>query len=183
MLPKVTQHTKVVEAADSTDRYCIWEPNWHIVGLLLIMMLGITYLVMNKINKSSLFNGCLFSNMTKVMLFISNTKSYVPIRLCRVAGSIHLFRIRGRLTMEHIRFKRNWIWDVLETDWKDISMMLNGNEINLPSSVVILLRDKIRARKLLRRQLLFFHVMLKQGKRWFTLEHDDRNPNIVNNSA
>ena len=49
-------------------------------------------------------------------------------------------------------------------DWKDIIMMLNGNEINLPSSVVIPLRDKIRARKLLRRQPLFFHVMLKQEK-------------------
>ena len=117
------------------------------------------------------------------MLFISNTKSYVPIKLCRIAGSIHLFRIRGRLTIEHVRFKRNWIWDVLEIHWKDISMMLNGNEINLPSSVVIPLRDKIRARKLLRRQLLCFHVMLKQEKTWFTLEHNDRNPNIANNSA
>ena len=62
-------------------------------------------------------------------------------------------------------------------------MSLNRNEINLPSSVVIPLRDKIRARKLLRRQLLFFHVMLKQEKTWFTLEHHDRNPNIANSSA
>ena len=75
------------------------------------------------------------------MFFISNTRSYVPIKLCKIAGSIHLFGIRERLTIEHIRFKRNWIWDVLEIDWKDISMTLNGNEINLPSSVVIPFRD------------------------------------------
>ena len=25
--------------------------------------------------------------------------------------------------------------------------------------------------------------MLKQGKTWFTLEYNDRNPNIANNSA
>ena len=138
---------------------------------------------MNKIKKSSLFKGSLFCNVTKVMLFISNTKSYVPIKLCRIAASIHLFRMKGRLTTEHVRFKRNWIWDVLEIDRKDINMTLNGNEINLLSSVVIPLRDKIRARKLLRRQPLLFHVMLKQGKTWFTLEHNDRNPNIANNSA
>ena len=36
--------------------------------------------------------------------------------------------------------------DVLEIDWSDISMTLNGNEINLPSSVVIPFRDKYRAR-------------------------------------
>ena len=157
------------EAADTTVRYCICEPNWYIVGLLMLILLGITYLVMNKIGKSCLFKGCLFSNVTKVMLFISNTKSYVPIELCKIAGSIHLFRIRGRLTIENVRFKRNWIWDVLEIDWRDVSMMLNGNEINLPRSVVLPLRDKIRARKLLRRQPLFFHMMLKQGKTWFYL--------------
>ena len=53
-------------------------------------------------------------------------------------------------------------------------MTLNGNEINLPGSVVIPLRDKFRARKLLRRQPLFFHLMLKQGKTWFTLDHKIR---------
>ena len=98
------------------------------------------------------------------MLFISNTRSYGPIKLCIIAGSIHLFRIRGRLIIEHVRFKRNSIWDVLKIDWSDISMTLNGNEINLPSSVVIPFRDKFRTRKLLRKQPLLLHVMLKQGK-------------------
>ena len=62
-------------------------------------------------------------------------------------------------------------------------MTLNGNDINFPSSVVIPLRDKFRARKLLRRQQLFFHVMLKQGKTWFTLDHNDRNSIIANSHA
>ena len=104
-------------------------------------------------------------------------------KMCRIAGSIQLFRIRGRLTIENVRFKRNWIWDVLEIDWRNIGMMLNRNEINLPSSVVIPLRDKFRVRKLLRRQSLFFNVMLKQGKTWFTLNHNDRIPSIANTHA
>ena len=64
------------------------------------------YLVTNKLRKSSFFKGCLFSNNTKILLFISNTHSYVPIKLCRVAGSIHLFRIRGRLNPENIKLKK-----------------------------------------------------------------------------
>ena len=177
------QHTKVVEATDPESRYCTCEPNWYIVGLLLIIILGITYLVMNKIRKSCLFKGHLFSNMTKIMLFISNTTTYVTVKLCRIAGSIHLFRIRGRLTIENVRFKRNWIWDVLEIDWNNIGMMLNGNEKDLPSSVIIALRDKFQGRKLIRRQPLFFHVMLKQGKTWFTVDHNDRNPSIATSCA
>ena len=39
------------------------------------------------------------------MLFVSNTKLYVPIILCRIAGSIHLFRIRGKLTIEMLDLK------------------------------------------------------------------------------
>ena len=105
----------------------------------------------------------MFSNVTKVMLFISNTKSYVPTELCRKAGSIHLFRIRGRLTIENVKFRKNWIWDVLDIDWQDVSMTLNGNEINLPILVATPFRDKFRVRKLLRKQPLLFHVMLKQG--------------------
>ena len=45
------QHTKAAEATDPATRYCICEPNQYIVGLLLIILLGITYLVMNKIRK------------------------------------------------------------------------------------------------------------------------------------
>ena len=48
------QQTKAVEAADSPTRYCICEANWYIVGLLLIMLLGITYLVMCKVRASVL---------------------------------------------------------------------------------------------------------------------------------
>ena len=116
------QCAKGIEPADVKDMYCECKAQWYIIGMLLIIMLRVIYLVTNKIKKSSLFKGCLFSNVTKVMLFISNTRSYVPIKLCRIAGNIHLFKIKGRLTPENVRFKKNWIWDVLKIDWKDISM-------------------------------------------------------------
>ena len=51
------------------------------------------------------------------------------------------------------KIQENWIWDVLEIDWKEVSMTLTGNEINLPSSAILPFRDKFRVRKLLRKQL------------------------------
>ena len=98
------------------DIYCACKMQWYIIGMLLIL-LGMIYLVTNRIKKSNLFGGHLFSNVTKVKLFISNMQSYVPIALCKIAGSIHLFKIRERLTPENIKYKKNWIWDVLEIDW------------------------------------------------------------------
>ena len=116
------------------------------------------------------------------MLVISNTHSYVPIKLCRVAGSIHLFRIKGRLNPENVKLKKNWIWDVLEIDWSDMSITLNDNEMDLPSAVIIPFKERYRARKLLRKHPLLFYVMLRQGKTWFSLVPEAKNLSIANDN-
>ena len=67
--------------------------------MLLIILLGMIYLVTNRMRKSSLFGGHLFSNVTKVVLLISDIQSCVPVNLCKMAGSICLFKIRGKLTV------------------------------------------------------------------------------------
>ena len=152
------------------------------MGILTIITLGMLYLVTNKLRKSRFFKECLFSNNTKILLFISNTHSYVPIKLCRVAGSIHLFRIRRRLNPDNVKLKKNWIWDVLEIDWSDFSITLNDNEIDLPSSVIIPFKERYRARRLLSKHLLLFYIMLKQGKTWFSLVPEPRNLSIANNN-
>ena len=87
------QRIKAVEAADMSDILCTCKTQWYIMGMLIIITLGMLYLVTNKLRKTSFCKGCLFSNNTKILLFISNTHLYVPIKLCRVARSIHLFRI------------------------------------------------------------------------------------------
>ena len=173
------QRIKVVEAADMRDILCTCKTQWHIMGMLIIITLGMLYLVTNKIRKTSFCKGHLFSNNTKILLFVSNTPSYVPIKLCRVAKSIHLFKIRGRLKPEHVRLKKNWIWDVLEIDWLDISITLNDNEIGLPSSVIIPFTERYRARRLLRKHLLLFYIMLKQRKTWLSLIPEPRNPSVA----
>ena len=100
------QRIRTVEAADVSDMLCTCKMQWYIMGMLTIITLGMLYLVTNKLRKSSFFKGCLFSNNTKILLFISNTHSYVPIKLCRVARSIHLFRIRGRLNPDNVKLKK-----------------------------------------------------------------------------
>ena len=173
------QRIKAVEAADMNGTLCTCKTQWYIMGMLIIITLGMLYLVSNKIRKTSFCKGHLFSNNTKILLFISNAHSYIPIKLCRVARSIHLFRIKGRLKPKNMKFKKNWIWDILEIDWSDISITLNDNEINLPRLVIIPFRERYRARKLLRKHLLLFYIMLKQGKTWFSLVPEPINPSIT----
>ena len=179
------QCIKETEAANPKlqDIYCVCKMQWCTIALLILILLGIALLVLAKIKKSNLFGGHLFSNATIVMLLISTTQLYIPVNLCEIAGSIHLFRIRGKLTPECIKFKKNWIWDVLEIDWKEVRVTLNGNEVNLPTSVILLFKHKFRAGEPVRKQPLLLHKVLKQGKTWFTLEKDNRDQNTTANDA
>ena len=86
-------------------------------------MLGIILTVLSMIiviflhyRKSRLYRGYRFSNVVKIVLFISDVQNYIPIKLCKTSGSIHLFKIKRhikiwrykieqKLLMGHIRNK------------------------------------------------------------------------------
>ena len=79
------------------------------------------------------------------------------------------FKITGMLKAENIKLNKNYIWDMLENDWKEVIVTFNDNKINIPSVVTIKLQDKIKVRHLMKREPLLFHLMLKQGIICFTL--------------
>ena len=83
------------------------------------------------------------------MLFISHVQYYVPIKLCKTAGSIHLFKITGILTPEKVKLNKHYIWDILEVDWKEVKVTFNGQAINLPKAVTIKFLDKFKVRHMM----------------------------------
>ena len=139
---------------------------------LVLTRLGLVIVAILHYTKSKLCRGCMFSNTVKIMIFISDIQYYIPIKLCKTVGSIHLFNITGMLKPENIKLNKNYIWDTLERDWKEVTVTFNGNKINLPRVVMIKLQDKIKIRHLMKKEPLLFHLMLKQGITWFTLAAD-----------
>ena len=137
--------------------------------MLSLSIVGLVCLVILELRKLRLFRGHLFSNAVKIMLFISDTQYYVPIKLCRMARSIHLFKIMGMLTSEDVTLKRNILWEAIVLDWKEVNVPLNGNKINLSKTVTKRFRNKFKIRCIVKREPLFFHIILKQGLTWFTL--------------
>ena len=65
------------------------------------------------------------------------------------------------LKAENIKLNKNYIWDMLEIDWKEVTVTFNEKKINLPNVVTIKLQDKIKVRCLMKRELLLFPLMLK----------------------
>ena len=92
--------------------------------------------VLLQVRRIKLYRGQLFSNVVKIMI-IYKTQYYVPIKLCKTTGSIHLFKITGILMPDKVKINKHYIWDILEVDWKDVKVTLNGKVINLLKSVTI----------------------------------------------
>ena len=57
--------------------------------------------------KSRFCKGHRFSNAVKI-IFISDLQNYVPIKLCKTAGSIHLFKIIGTLKVKNIKLNKKY---------------------------------------------------------------------------
>ena len=120
--------------------------------------------------KSRLCRGYKFSNAIKIILFISDVQNYIPIKLCKASDSLHVFKIKGSLKSEDIKLNRNYLWDKLEINWNKIIITFNDNKIDLPKIVSIKMRDKFRVRRLMNREPLNLHVMIRQGITWYNLE-------------
>ena len=66
---------------------------WIITIWLSLISFCILFLIMEKTYRMPIFRKYWYSNTIKIMLFISDIKSYVPIKLCKTSGSIHLFKL------------------------------------------------------------------------------------------
>ena len=83
------------------------------------IILTILSLIMVKFlhySKSRFCKGHRFSNVVTIKIFISDVQNYVPIKLCKTAGSMHLFKITGTLKAKNIKLNKNYLWDTLEID-------------------------------------------------------------------
>ena len=88
------------------------------------------------------------------MLFISDIQYYLPVKLCKAAGSIHLFKIRGKIMADEVKLNKYYIWDILEIDWSEVKVTINGKVINLPKSITVRLWDKFKVRQMMGNQPL-----------------------------
>ena len=70
---------------------------------------GLVMVAVLHYRKSKLCRGCMFSNAVKIMIFISDVQYYVPWKLCKTVGSIHLFKITSTLKPENVILNQNYI--------------------------------------------------------------------------
>ena len=119
------QPVKQTEAvvANQTRDYCTAQ--WNAIAALTMMtILVIVYICLSH-QRCTLFKRRLYSNTVTIMLFFSDIKQYIPVKLCKSAGSIHLFQLYGQLNSDQIVLEKNCLWDMIRIDWKEVFVTLN----------------------------------------------------------
>ena len=167
------QPVNQAEAAVTKQAKEFCTAQWYTIAALTVLtILLIVYICLSN-QKCAMFKRRLYSNTVTIMLFFSDVKQYVPVKLCKTAGSIHLFQIYGQLDPNQIILEKNCLWDMIKIDWKEVFVTLNGTIVRMPKTVKIPLRDKYRLRTLLDKHSLLLHVMLRQGTSWYALDKMD----------
>ena len=167
--------------AISEEIEAIVREYWIIIIWLSLILFCVLFLTIEKLYRMPIFRKYHYSNTIKIMIFISDIKSYVPIKLCKTSGSIHLFKLTGSINKENITLHKNTVWDIMEIDWRPVTVTLGGNVINLPGSVIIPFRDKFKIRRIIKSKQLLLHLMLKQGQTWYPLSNIRDMMEIENN--
>ena len=142
---------KEVEAKLATEANTPECTTLAYIGMALTVLSMATVIFLHY-RKSKFCRGYRFSNVVKLVLFISYVQNYIPIKLCQTSSSLHLFKIKGTLKPEDIKLNRKYLWDTLEINWNGIKLSFNGNEINLPKIIMIKMPDKIRIRRMINKE-------------------------------
>ena len=106
------------------------------IGITLTL-LSMMIVVLLHYRRSKFCRGYRFSNIVKIVLFISDVQHYIPIKLTKSSGSPHLFKFTGTLNPEDIKLNKNYLWDTLDINWTKVKLTFNDSEIKLPRLVTI----------------------------------------------
>ena len=102
------KQTEAIFGSNNENEHCKCTVQWYMIAASASMIIGIIIFILITTRKCRIFRGKLFSNTVTVMLFCSDIKQYVPVKLCKTAGSPHLFKIFGQLTQIKLHWKENY---------------------------------------------------------------------------
>ena len=101
IVPSLILHTAEVEAKLTTETNNPECGTLAYIGMALTILSTASVIFLHY-RKSEFFRGYRFSNIGKIVLFISDVQNYILIKLCKTSGSLHLFKIKSMLKPEDI---------------------------------------------------------------------------------
>ena len=113
--------------------------------------------------------GYKYSRACTMYIFLYNSHFYVPLKIKRLSGHMHMYKIMNPITPLSLSYHKHCLWDSFVVDWKEMKLFVNGNPVFLPTTLTIPMRDKIKTRRMMTKDDLDLQFMIKQGANWYNL--------------
>ena len=109
-LQQVREVSTSTTKKEDENYMCNCTSQFYIALALSTTIIGLVIFVILQVRRIKLCRGQLFLNVVKIMFFfISDVQYYVPINLCKTAGSIHLFKITVTLMPDKVKLNKHYI--------------------------------------------------------------------------
>ena len=149
-------------------KYVCLDP-W-VNALVTLASLGtiVTYLLV-RCRQHTLCKGLEYTTACHVYVFISSNDRYSPIKLYSVTGLLYNFVTNQGLPMESLELHKGCPWDNLNINWGKVTLANGDTQIRLPYNVQVPMKEKARLCSLLKNPDCTAHLMVLQGRTWYTV--------------
>ena len=153
---------------DGHAKYVCLDP-W-VNALVTLASLGTiaTYLMV-RCRWHTLCKGLEYTTTCRVYVFISSNDRYSPIKLCSVTGLLYNFVTNQGVPMESLELHKGCPWDNLSINWRKVTLANGDTQIRLPYNVQVPMKEKARLCSLMKSPDCTAHLMVLQGRTWYTV--------------
>ena len=163
------------QSLNTEEITCTCKITWITISILVIQTILFLIYVIRKARKFKLLYADHYVNTSGLYIFFSNMQILCSYKLCTLNGTMLTIKVNGKIDMENILLKKSILWDILEIDWKDLTVYIKNKTYNLPKSITISLTDKLKLRRMMKKKELTCHLMLKQGLNWYMIKPENKN--------
>ena len=104
------------------------------------------YAVCKHFRPMTWYKGYRYSRCCTLYMFVYNDHHYSPLKIIPLKGQLQNYRVEEGTRGVVLKMKKSWIYDTVNIFWKDVQILENNVPIQVPSTISVPLRHKIKTR-------------------------------------
>ena len=175
----LTSAPKVVEARQHSTMMVVCFNSYLTILATLVIVIATGIWICSHCQNLTWLRGYKYSHACTLYIFLYNSHFYVLLKIKRLTGHMHMYHIKNPIVPEKLSFHRHCLWDSYVVNWGSMKLFVNGVPVQLPLSLTVPLRDKIKTHRMMTKDELDLQFMIKQGANWYNLTEKRTSPMLT----
>ena len=170
---------KVVEARQHLTMTVVCSNPYLTILVTMVTVIVMGMWICTHCQNLTWLRGYKYSRACTLYIFLYNSHFYVPLKIKHLTGHMHMYCIENPIVPEKLSFHHHCLWDSYVVNWGDMKLFVNRVPVQLPLSLTVPLRDKIKTQHMMTKDELDLQFMIKQGANWYNLTDKQTSPMLT----